>query len=85
MEFGIEKCGILMTRSRKRQMMEGIDLPNQEKIRTLGEKQIYKYVGILEAVTIKQTEMKEKIKKEYLRRSRKLLEIKYIAKISLKG
>ena len=36
----------------------------------------YKYLGILEADTIKQVEMKDIIKKEYLRRTRKLLEIK---------
>ena len=34
-------------------MTEGIEIPNQEKIRTLGEKKIYKYLGILEADTIK--------------------------------
>ena len=31
------------------------------KIRTLGEKETYKYLGILEADIIKQAEMKEKI------------------------
>ena len=36
----------------------------------------YKYLGILEGDTIKQAKMKEKIKKEYLRRTRKLLETK---------
>ena len=36
----------------------------------------YKYLGILEADTIKQQEMKEKIKKDYLRRARKLHETK---------
>ena len=58
----------------KRQIMEGIKLPDQEKIRTLGEKETYKYLGILEVDTIKQAEMKEKTKEEYLRRTRKLLE-----------
>ena len=56
--------------------MEGIELPNQEKIRTLGEKETYKYLGILGADTIRHKEMKEKIKKEYLCRSRKLHETK---------
>ena len=37
-----------------------IELPNQEKIKTLGEKETYKYLGILEAYTIKQVEIKEK-------------------------
>ena len=37
-----------------------MELPNQDKIRTLGEKETDKYLGILEADTIKQVEMKEK-------------------------
>ena len=44
-------------------MMEGIDLPNQEKIITIAEKEMYKYLWILEADTIKQVEIKEEIKK----------------------
>ena len=47
-------------KSWKWQMTEGIELPNQEKIRTFGEKEIYKYMGILEPDTIKQAEVKEK-------------------------
>ena len=38
-------------------MTEGFELPSQEVIRTLGEKETYKYLGILEANTIKQAEM----------------------------
>ena len=34
--------------------MEGRGLPNQESIRTLGEKENYKYLGILEVDIIKQ-------------------------------
>ena len=47
----------------------GIELPNQDKIRTLAENETYLYLGILEANTIKQVEMKNKIQKEYLRRT----------------
>ena len=54
-------------KSGKRHMAEEIELPNQGKIRMLGEKVTYKYLGILEADTIKQVEMKEKIKTEYIR------------------
>ena len=43
---------------------------------SLGENETYKYKGILEADTMKQVEMKDKIQKEYLRRTRKLLETK---------
>ena len=54
---------------RKRHLRDGMEQPNQDKIRMLGEKETYKYLGISEADTIKQVEMKEKIKKEYLRRT----------------
>ena len=57
-------------------MTEGIELSNPEKIRTLGEKETYKYLEILEADTMKPAEMKEKIKKGYLRRTRTLFETK---------
>ena len=43
------------------------------------------YLGILEADTIKQVEMKGKIKKEYLRRTRKLLETKLFSRNLIKG
>ena len=61
-----------------------MELPNQDKTRTLGEKETYKYLGILEADTIKQVEMKEKIKKEYFRRTRKLLETKLYSRNVIK-
>ena len=62
-----------------------MELPNHNKIRTLREKETYKYLGILEADTIKQVGMKEKIKKEYLKRTRKLLETKLYNRNLLKG
>ena len=67
MEFGIEKCAKLVMKSGKRHLTDGMELPSQDKIRTLGKKETYKYLGILKTDTIKQVEMKEKIKKEYLR------------------
>ena len=39
-------------KNEKRQMMEGIELPDQEKIRPLWENKTYKYLGILEADTV---------------------------------
>ena len=74
LEFAIEECDMLIMRSRNRQTTEGIELLNQEKIRTVREKETYKYLGLLEADTIKQAEMTEKIEKEYFRRTRKILE-----------
>ena len=50
-------------KNRKREIAEGLELQSQECVRSLGEKENYKYLGILEADTIKQAKMKEKIKK----------------------
>ena len=63
MEFCIEKCAMLVMKSGKQHLMDRMELPNKGKIRTPGEKETYKYLGILETNTIKQQEMKEKIKK----------------------
>ena len=76
MEFGIEKCPLLVMKSGKRHLTARKELTNQDKIRTLAENETYKYLGNLEADIIKQVEMKNKIQKEYLRRTRKLLETK---------
>ena len=85
MEFGIEKCALLVMKSGKRHLTDGIERPNQEKIRTLAENETYKDLGILEADTIKQVEMKNKIQKEYLRRTRKLLDTKPNRRNLIKG
>ena len=69
----------------KRHLTEGMDQPNQEKMRTLGEKEAYKYLEILEADTIRQVKMKEKIKKEYHRKTRKLLATKLRCRNLIKG
>ena len=76
MEFGIEKYAMIVMKSGKRHLTDGMELPNQDKIRTLAENETYKYLCILDADTIKQVEMKDKIQKEYLRRTGKLLETK---------
>ena len=71
--------------SGKRHLTDGMELPNQDKIRTLREKVAYKCWEILEADTIKQEEMKEKNKKEYFRRIRKLPKSKLCCKNLTKG
>ena len=60
MKIRVEKCAQLIMKSGKRHMTEGLELPNQEKIKTLGKKETYKCLAILEADAIKQVEMKEK-------------------------
>ena len=85
MEFDIEKCALYVMKGGKRNQPDGIELPNQDKIRTLVENETYKYLGILEADTIKQVEMKNKIQKLYLKRTRKLLETKHSSRNLMKG
>ena len=81
MEFGIEKCAMLVMKSGKRHMTDGMELPNHDRIRTLEENETYK----LEADTIKQVQMKDLIRKEYLRKTRKLLETKLSSRNLIKG
>ena len=53
MEFDIEKCTMLVMKSRKGLVTEGIELPNEEKFGTLYQRETYNYLGILEGDTIK--------------------------------
>ena len=85
MEFGLEKCGMLVIKSTKRYLTEGMELPNQDKITTLGEKETYKYLRIFEADTMKDEEMKEKIKEEYFKRTRQLFETKLYCRNLING
>ena len=71
MEFGIEKCPTLVMKSGKRHITEGVELPNQV-IRTPGDKETYKYLGILEPDTTKQQEIKEKNLKRVSQKSQNI-------------
>ena len=70
MEFGIEKCTMLILKSEKRKIMEGIELLNKGRIRTLRKKENYKYLGVLDADTIKKWKWKEKLEKSSFLMSR---------------
>ena len=63
MEFGWEKYAMLVMKIGKRHRTDGMELPNHDKIKTLRENETYKYLGILEADTIKQVEIKEDSKR----------------------
>ena len=73
MEFGVEKRAMLVMKSGKRHMTDGMELPNQDEIRTLGENETYKYLCILEADSIKgkwKTKFKKNISGELENNSR---------------
>ena len=54
---------MIVMKSDKRHLIDGMEQPNQDKIKTYGEKETYKYLCILETDTVKQVKMKEKLRK----------------------
>ena len=70
MEFGIEKCAMLVMEKGKIVKSVGIELPNGKVIKSLQEGESCKYLGILEE------KMKLNVSKEYIRRLRKVLKSK---------
>ena len=52
MEFGIEKCAILVLKREKVVKSEGIKLPNNRKMRSFEETEDYKYLGILRQIRL---------------------------------
>ena len=47
MEFDIEKCALLEMKRGKRHLTDGMELPNHDNIRTLGEKENLQILGCL--------------------------------------
>ena len=60
MEFDIEKRDILIMRNGKRQIMEEIELPNQEKIEKFGKKETFMSLGIFNREGKKNFSVKQK-------------------------
>lgn len=75
MEFGIDKCAVLVMKRGKLVLCDGIDMPDGNIIREV-EETGYKYLGVLEADDLKHAAMKEVMSKEYFRRIRKILKSK---------
>lgn len=71
MEFGLDKCAMLEIRKGTKAACEGIDLPDGQRIKEVDENG-YKYLGVLEGASIKTKEMKALVRKEYLRRVRRV-------------
>ena len=76
MEFGVEKCAMLVMEKGKIVNLGGIELPNCKVIKSLEEVESCEYLGILEADKFLQEKMKLNVLKEYIRRSRKFLKSK---------
>ena len=72
MEFGIEKCAMLVMEKGKIVKSVGIELPDSKVIKSLQEGESYKYLGILKAVKFLEEKMKLNVLKEYIGRLRKV-------------
>ena len=75
MEFGLSKYGVLIMKRGKVVESDGLCMPDGTMMRNI-EEGGYKYLGILEADGIKHDEMKEQLKKEYIRGVRNVLKTK---------
>ena len=67
MQFGIEKCAVLVTEKEKIVKSVGIELPDG-KGRCLCRRKRYRYLGILEEDKFLEEKMKLNVSKEYIRR-----------------
>ena len=76
LEFGVEKCAILVVEKGKVVKSVGIELPDGKVIKSLQGGENYKYLGILEADKFLEEKMKLNVSKEYIRRIRKILKSK---------
>ena len=84
MEFYIEKCAMLLMKSGKRQITEGIEVPNQERTKLLGEKEKHKHQEVFEVDTIKQVKKKKNKEKRSSDKWKKFLKPSSAAEILLK-
>ena len=73
MEFGLEKCAKINITRGKVSHRENIN-PDPEAIRDLEPGETYKYLGIEENSTTSNIHMKDKLRKEYFRRLRLILQ-----------
>ena len=73
MQFGIEKCAMLVMEKGKIVKSVRIELPDGKVIKSLQEKESYKYLVILEADKFFEEKMKLTVLMEYIRSLRNVL------------
>ena len=64
MQFGVDKCTMLVIKRREIGNWDGTELPNEKVIKSLKERDSYKYLSVLEEDEVMVNEMKNKVKKE---------------------
>lgn len=74
MEFGLDKCAVAYFNKGELERIENIELEGTQSIKSLEPGNYYKYLGIKEGKGFKNEDIKQEIRREYLRRTRKILE-----------
>ena len=77
MEFGVQKCAMLVIKRGKVIESNGTDLPNNETIKSIHEENGYKYLGVMKADQVLGGQMKERLRKEHKRGVKKILKSKF--------
>ncbi|KAF2891466.1 hypothetical protein ILUMI_14707, partial [Ignelater luminosus] len=72
-EMGLEKCAKVTFKRGERVKSEGIEVGDSDLIKELGENETYKYLGMNESRGIDETQVKDRLRREYIMRVRKVL------------
>ena len=80
MTFGLDKCATVNIRNGKVIQSNGVDIDRDTHIRNIDAEETYRYLGMEEFGVIRQQLMKERIKKEYYHRIKRILKTQLNAK-----
>ena len=83
MEFGLSKCAKTTFKRGKTEKSNHARLDEETMIKNLGQEKVYKYLGIDESSGIQHATMKQKLKKELVRRTRLTLKTELNSKIRI--
>ena len=73
MEFGLSKCAKATFKRGKLEKSDHVRLDEETIIKDLEQEKVYKYLGVDESSGIQHATMKQKLKKELVRRTRLIL------------
>ena len=80
MEFGLRKCAKAAFKRAKLEKSDHIRLDEETMIKDLEQEKVYKYLDVDESSGIQHATMKQKLKKELVRRTRLILKIELNSK-----
>ena len=83
MKFEIKKCGVLVLKKGKVVSLDGAEIPTDGQIMKDVEEKGYEYLGVLEADSFKEKDMKDTFSKEYRGRLKLMLKLKVSGKSTI--